>query len=61
MYRTAQDDLARVTISHASQHQHLHLATLSAEKRAEAGTRARQSRRTMPRLHLLPRRWAAHS
>ena len=61
MYPTARDDLARVTMSHASQHQHVHLAELSAEKRAEAGTHARQSRRTMPRLHLLIRRWATHS
>lgn len=61
MYPTARDDLARTTISHTSQHQHIHLAELSAAKRAEAGTRARRARPLMPRLHLLSRRWATHS
>jgi hypothetical protein len=61
MYPTARDELARLTMSHASQHQHIHLAEHSAAERAEAGARGRRSRLTMPRLRLLPRRWATHS
>ena len=61
MYPTDRDELARPTMSQASQHQHIHLAELSAADRAEAGRNARRSRLTMPRLHLLPRRWAARS
>jgi hypothetical protein len=60
MYPTARDELARPTMSHASQHQHIHLAELSAAERAEA-RRARPPRLTLPRLHLLPRRWAPPS
>jgi len=48
-------------MSHASQHHHVHLAELSAAERAEARTSARRSRRTWPRLHLLPRRWATRA
>lgn len=61
MYPTARESLARATMSHTSQHQHVHLAELSAAERAEAGPRARRVRPTMPWLHLLPRRWATHS
>jgi hypothetical protein len=60
MYPAARDQIARPTMSHASQHQHIHLAELSAAERAGA-RRAHRSRLTMPRLHLLPRRWAVHS
>jgi hypothetical protein len=60
MYATARDQLARPTMSHASQHQHIHMAELSAAERAEAAPRGRGSRLTMPRLHLVPRRWATH-
>jgi hypothetical protein len=61
MYPTTRDDLARVTMSHASLQQHVHLADLSAAKRAEAGTRARRPRLAIPRLRPLRRRWATHS
>jgi hypothetical protein len=61
MYPAARDELARPTMSPASQHRHVHLAELSAAERAEAGTRGRRSRLTMPRLHLHPRRWATRA
>jgi hypothetical protein len=67
MYPMARDELARSTMSHALQHQHVHLAEFSAAKRAEAAgvsahrTRARRAALAMPRLRLMPRRWATHS
>ena len=61
MYPTARDELARPTMSHASQHRHIHLAELSAAERAEATRRGRRLPLAMPRLHLRPRRWATHS
>jgi hypothetical protein len=61
MYPTPRDELARPTMSHASQHHHVHLAELSAAERSDARMRGRRPRLAMPRLHLLPRRWATHS
>jgi hypothetical protein len=61
MYPTARDELARLTMSHASQHHHIHLAELSAAERAEAGARGRRSRPAMPRLRVLLRRPATHA
>jgi hypothetical protein len=61
MYPTAREQLARPTVSHASQHRHIHLAEFSAAERAEAARRGRRSPLAMPRLHLRARRWATHS
>jgi hypothetical protein len=61
MYPTARDELARPTMSGASQHQHVHLADLSAAERAEAAPHAGRSRLSIPRLHLRLPRWATHS